>query len=99
MRTVYTILHQMTTPARSYLVNSRKQRRKGLLLRNRKLRFSITVVKYDAILPLAMEKRRTVAIPLMVMLFCECGILPKEGTDELRKSLKSQRTIDPEFWK
>ena len=28
-----------------------------------------------------------------------CGILPKEGTDELRKSLESQRTIDPEFWK
>ncbi len=33
------------------------------------------------------------------MLFCECGILPKEGTDELCKSLESQRTIDPEFWK
>ncbi len=28
-----------------------------------------------------------------------CGILPKEGTDELCKSLESQRTIDPEFWK
>lgn len=28
-----------------------------------------------------------------------CGILPKEGTDELCKSLKSQRTIAPEFWK
>ena len=35
----------------------------------------------------------------MVMLFCECGILPKEGTDELCKSLESHRTIDPEFWK
>ena len=35
----------------------------------------------------------------MVMLFCECGILPKKGTDELCKSLESQRTIDPEFWK
>ena len=28
-----------------------------------------------------------------------CGIFPKEGTDELRKSLESQRVIDPEFWK
>lgn len=28
-----------------------------------------------------------------------CGILPKEGTDELCKSPESERTIDPEFWK
>lgn len=28
-----------------------------------------------------------------------CGILPKEDTAELRKSLESQRTIDPELWK